>query len=132
MKNVEDQLRDLLERWRGRTFADLKAEAERELNGTAFESIRVDNGPRGFLIVCATGEHEISLIEKTFDLQYDPIPGEDWSTTTLFKMTLDTERGSGLSYQEMRGPRNERSAIILCATRPENIRILEAAFMLPP
>lgn len=132
MKSIEDQLRDLLERWRGRKFADLKAEAEMELNGTAFESIRVDKGSRGFLIVCATGEHEISLIEQTFSLQDDPLPGDDWNTTTLFKMALDTERGVGLSYQEMRGPRNERSAIILCATRPEKIRTLETAFTLPP
>lgn len=132
MKSVEEQLRDLLERWRGRTFADLKAEAEMELNGTAFESIKVDKGPRGFLIVCATGGHEISLIEKTFSLQDNPLPGDDWNTTTLFKMALDTERGVGLSYQEMRGPRNERRAIILCATRPEKIRVLETAFTLPP
>lgn len=132
MKSVEEQLKDLLQRWNGRTFADLKLEAEKALNGTAFESIRVDKGPRGFLIVCATGEHEISLIEKTFNLQNDPMPGDDWNTATLFKMALDTERGVGLNYQEMRGPRNDRIAIILCATRPEKIRILETVFTLPP
>jgi hypothetical protein len=132
VKSAEDQLRGLLERWRGRTFTDLKAEAERELNGTAFESIRVDNGPRGFLIICATGAHEISLIEETFTLQDYPVPGNDWNTTTLFKMALDTERGLGVSYQEMRDARNKRSALILCATRPEKIRILEIAFSLSP
>ncbi|MEY2520536.1 MAG: hypothetical protein QOF24_2295 [Verrucomicrobiota bacterium] len=129
--DMETQLRNLLDGWDRKTLSDLKAQADRELNGTALESLRVDNGPRGFVVICATGEHQISLIEKIFDFQ-DAGPHCDWNTTTLFRLTVDTERGDGLTYQELRDATNNRTAVILCATRPEKIRILETAFCLPP
>jgi hypothetical protein len=127
----ESPLRTLLNGWDHKTLADLKAEADKELNGTALESLRVNNGPRGFVVICATGEHQISLIEKIFDFQDDG-PHCDWNTTTLFRLTVDTERENGMSYQELREPMNNRTAVILCATRPEKIRILETIFSLAP
>ena len=77
MNDLETSLRKLLERCANKTLADLRLEAETELNGTVFESLRFQDGRRVFVAVCATGDHEIGLIEKALNLQYDSIPCDD-------------------------------------------------------
>ncbi|HEX4638988.1 MAG TPA: hypothetical protein VH170_05835 [Chthoniobacterales bacterium] len=135
MRNIEAELRELLsKRWRKITLSDFKAAAERELNGSAFESIRTDSRTgrkRIFLIVCATGAHEIGLIEKSLDLQPDPELWLSWEDQSLFDLAFHTEMGVGLSYQDQRDANGKRTAIIICATRPASIRLLEQLFLLP-
>ncbi len=129
MKSAEDQLRKLLDHhWRKKTLADLRKEAEREFNGTAFETIRADKGPRALLVICATGQHEIRLVEKALDLQADDEPWLNWESQTVFDLVLHTEMGVGISYQDQRDAKGNRCAIVICATRPENIQMLESLF----
>jgi len=116
---------------------DFRKESERELNGTSFESIRADNSEQGsrrlLLIVCATGKHEISLVEQALNLvpDFDEPPPASWESQTMFDLAFDTETGLGLSYQDQRDSAGKHTAIIICATRPEKVAMLEELFNLP-
>jgi hypothetical protein len=127
----------LRERWQKKSLEDFRRESERELNGTLFESIRAENAEQGsrrlLLVVCTTGEHQISLVEKALDLEPDFFdePPQSWETQSMFDLASDTEAGLGLSYQEQCNASGKRTAIILCATRPEKIAMLEKLFNLP-
>jgi len=130
MIEAGEMMRALRARWQGVTLAAFKEEASKELNGTAFDALRPAGGPRVILVVCATGEHEISLIEKAIKLDDSGEPW-DWKSVSLFEMIVKTEEGDGLSYQDLKGRDGKRAAVTLCATRPDKIKILEILFNFP-
>jgi hypothetical protein len=126
-----DQLMDLLKtQWGRKTLAQLRDEAVLEENGTLFESIRIDNGPRLMLLICVTNAEQIEIIERAFALS-DSKPPSDWETSTMQEMAVTTMKTDGLSYQDLRDAYGKRTAVSLCATHPDAMKILQTLFELP-
>ena len=134
MGDLEKLADDASKRWATRTLEAFRREAEKELNGTAYEAIRPStagkDGPRLFLVVCVTGKYELSLVETSFKFT-DEGACKDWDTYTLADMLLDTESQGGLSYQGLVRD-SKRVAVALCASRPDKVKILETLFQMPP
>jgi|GEM_PF-2222682 len=126
-----DQLTALLRaRWEDKTLAQMRDEALLEENGTVFESLRVDNGPRLMLIICVTEPEQIEIVERAVNLADDK-PPSDWETSTLQEMALTTVKAAGLSYEDLHDAYGKRIAVALCATSPDSLRILETLFEMP-
>jgi hypothetical protein len=131
MDSPADQLLALLkERWGPKTLADLRDEAVLEDNGTVFESLRVDNGPRLLLVVCVTNGEQIEIIERAISLGEDKPPA-NWDTSTLQEMVVTTIKAGGLTYEDLHDAYGKRIAVTLCATGPDSMKIVEALFKLP-
>ena len=118
-------------RWANKTLADLRSEAERELNGSVYESFRPANvetglGPRVGLVVCVTGEHELSRIAKIFNFVDDGARG-DWNNYSLASMWVESYRTDGMGYQDLYRD-GKLVAVALCASHPQTIATLENIF----
>jgi len=127
---VEEATNLLLGKWGSKTLAMLRAEAMREANGTAFDSVRVKDGQRLFLVLCATESKDISTLEQLFDFIGEDT-GQNWETFTLADMVVKTGFGTGLSYESMSVTKGRREAIVLCAANSEAVRLMERVFGFP-
>jgi hypothetical protein len=115
------------ERWATRTLSDLKAEASKEANGTAFESFRTGDGLRRMLVMCITNQEQISMVEKIFDFD-DTVPPSDWNSSTLLEFVARSQSQGGLGYEDIRDPAGNRTAIALCAGTPERLKSWKVFF----
>jgi hypothetical protein len=120
-------------RWFGKTLENLRQEAAKELNGTAYEAFRESDGgkdgPRIFLAVCVTGPHELALVEKTFDFA-DTGTAMDWETNTLADLLVETVTGEEMGYQDL-VINGKRLAVVLMAAGRNKVDVLEKIFCLP-
>jgi hypothetical protein len=130
MNNLAEFAAHLAKTWGTKTLAAFRNEASKELNGTAFESVRADEGQRLAIIICLTGEHQISLLEDSLHLGEQVAPA-DWSSLTLADMAMRTVLRDGLTCEDLRDENGERSAVVLSAADPDSVRILETLFNLP-
>ena len=134
MSDFDDLMRlagEVTSRWSHKTLADLRAEAEKEINGTVFESFRASNveqglSPRFGLVVCVTGEHELSRVEKIFNFVDDGASG-DWNAYSLASMWVDSYQTDGMGYQDLYRD-GKLVAVALCASHPQTIATLERVF----
>lgn len=113
--------------WGTKTLSHFREEALLEDNGIRFQSIREDKGQRFFLIVCVTSEEKISVLESLLNPIADG-PSPDWNTVTLSEIVRCTASGNGASFEDLRNDSGARVALVLCATAPEKIKILETIF----
>lgn len=116
--------------WGDKTLAEFRDEADREANGTVFESIRIAGGPRLVLIVCITDMDQIALVDGALGLVGDGMC-EDWSTLTLGDLFKRTSLGAGFSFEALRDEFGRRSALILSSTEPRSMQSMGALFELP-
>ena len=108
---------------------ELRQEALEAADGLAFRAMNTDAGIRTLLIVCTTDRAQIHTAEEALGLRAVAWPA-DWETYSAAEMVFKTEKGSGLGHQELRDA-NGRTALALCATRPESVRTLEKLCDLP-
>ena len=114
----------------GATFLEGLRQASLEAaDGLAFEAMNTEAGIRTLLVVCTTDPVQIRTIEQALGLTVVARPA-DWLTYSVAEMIFRAEKGSGLNHQEKREA-NARTALVLCATRPETVRALEALCDLP-
>jgi hypothetical protein len=110
-----------------KSLADLCAAAEKEMNGTAYETLRVANGPRVLLAVCVTGEYEMEKVKKAIPVvstaSVDPM-------ANLGRVVFDLKQVGGFGCFTM--PFKSGSALILISAEPSSMSILERVFNLPP
>lgn len=119
----------MMQRWGKKKLADLHAEALREANGTAFDTINA-NGTRAIVYICVTDQRQIEQLEHAITFRKDTTPC-DWQSRTLLDLFLATDSRGGLSYEDLHGNDGKRTAVTLCATRPFHIQLLEAIFEFP-
>lgn len=129
MNNLEEIAARLARTWGKSTLAEFRLEAEREANGTLFESLRVEGGRRLVIVLCMTDVDQIAEVERALDMVDGPT--EDWNTLTLSDVVMRTAVGPGLSFECLRDEYGRRSAVILTAADPRSIQILERVFSLP-
>ncbi len=116
-------------RW-GSTFLEgLRQESLDAADGLAFVAMNSDGGIRTLLIVCTTNRAQIQTVEQAFELNVITRL-VDWESYSAAEMIFKTEKRNGFGHQEMRDG-DERTALVLCATRPESVRTLEKLFDLP-
>jgi hypothetical protein len=130
MDNFEEIVHQLTKRWGGTTMAEFRDEAVLEDNGTLYDSVRVQDGPRIILMICVTNPEQIAIVEKAFKLD-EEMPVKDWTAHTLVEWIFHTVQGVGLSYEDLHDAYGKRTAVLLCATRPESVRVLETFFKMP-
>lgn len=113
-----------------KTLEVFRVEAERQAKGTLYESIRLDGGQRFMIVMCLTDVDQIARLEKAVDL-VDDGSTEDWNTLTLADVAMRTVRGVGFGFESLRDEYGRRSAVVLTATDPRSMRIVETIFNLP-
>ena len=114
----------------GATFLEgLRQESRDAADGLAFRAMNSGGGVRTLLIVCTTNGAQIQAIEEAVGLNVVARPA-DWNTYSVAEMIFKTEKGSGLSHQELCNA-NGRTSLVLCATRPESVRTIEELCDLP-
>jgi hypothetical protein len=128
--NVIEIAAHLAKTWGSKTLEDLRVEAEKEQTGIAFESMRAQVGQRFMIIICLTDVDQITLIEKALDLVDDGVE-EDWSTLTLAAIAMRTAKGVGFAFESQRDEYKRRSALVLAATEPQSVKLMETMFALP-
>lgn len=105
-----------------------------EMNGTVWQAFRPSNPrpgnqPRLGLILCITGEHELSRTGRLG-------PGgrlviDDWTGYSVARLWVESFDAGGLAYVEQVRS-GKRVALVICASNPAKIRQLERGFGLPP
>jgi len=129
--NLVDQMTDIIMKtWETKTLADFRKKALLETNGIVFESLRAENGPRFLLVICVTSPEQVAKLEQTLVIATDT-PPVDWSCATVGELLVRTAKGTGLSYEDLHDHEGKRTSIVLCATAPKSIAILEKIFNLP-
>ena len=114
----------------GATFLEALRQSSLEAaDGLTFVALNSDRGVRTLLVVCTTHRVQIQTLEQALGLGAVARP-TDWEIYSVAEMIFKTERGTGLGHREQRD-RDGRTALILCATRPESVRTLERLFDLP-
>ena len=108
-------------KWGGTSLETLDA-----ADGLAFRAMNSEAGIRTLLIACTINRAQIQTVEEALGLNLVVHPAE-WENYSVAEMIFKTEKGSGLSHQELRDG-NARTAIALCATRPEAVQALEKLF----
>jgi hypothetical protein len=108
----------------------IQKEAAAEANGTVYEAICVESGPRVLLVLCATSREQIKSIERVFALS-EKRGSCDWDNVTLSEIAMRTVTGEGLNYEDQCNKTGERTAILLCAASPKAMQVLETAFQIP-
>ncbi len=116
-------------RW-GSLFLEALRQASLDAgDGLAFEAMNSDRGVRTLLIVCTTNHAQVRSVAQALGLKLAARPA-DWERYSVAEMIFRTEKRGGLGHQEQRDG-NERTSLVLCATRPEAVRTLEKLFDLP-
>ena len=116
-------------KWGGTTLKILHEEALDAADGLAFRAMNSEAGIRTLLVVCTTNRAQIKTCEEALGLDVITRPA-DWENYSAAEMIFKTEKGAGLGHQERRDA-DERTALVLCATRPGSVRTLEALCDLP-
>ncbi len=116
-------------KWGGTSLEALRQETFDAVDGLAFRAMNSDGGIRALLIVCTTNRAQIQVIEEALQLNVVARPA-GWGTYSAAEMIFKTEKGSGLGHQELCDG-SGRTAIVLCAPRPEAVRTLEKLLDLP-
>lgn len=116
-------------KWGAIFLEDLRQAALEAADGLAFEAMNTEAGIRTLLVVCTTDPVQIRTIEQALGLTVVARPA-DWNTYSVAEMIFRTEKRTGLGHQERRDGAG-RTALVLCATRPEAVRTLERLCELP-
>ncbi len=116
-------------KWGSTCLEALRQEALEAVDGLAFEAMNSDDGIRTLLIVCTTGAVQIRAVKEAFPLKPITRP-VDWKGYSVAEMIFKTEKGSGIGHQEL-CDKDGGTSIVLCATRPASVRMLEKLFDLP-
>ena len=106
-----------------KSLADLLAAAEKELNGTAYETFRVANGPRMILIVCISGEYELAKIQKAIPATINA-PMVD-PAANLGRLFFNTKEAGGFACFTC--PAKAGKALVLISAEPRSMMNLELA-----
>ena len=130
MTNIQDITTQLADIWGAKTLSEFRNEAAKELNGTAFVSLRAGSSPRHVLAFCLTGEHEIAQVKKKFKLPKRA--AFNWKQTTLPKLAARAMFEGGFICDAEIGRDNRLTALVMMSTDPRTIAILEKAFNMPP
>jgi hypothetical protein len=128
--NLDEIAAHLTKTWGNKTLGEFRDEAEREDNGTVYESVRVPDGPRVMLILCLTDVDQIAIVERAFEFQDDGA-SEDWNEVKLGEVLRRTVLGMGVSFEALRDEYGRRAAMVICATEPSSIQKLNMLFNLP-
>ena len=119
-----------LAKWGNLFLAALHQESLAAADGLAFRALNSQAGVRTLLEVCTTDRAQIQAAEKTLSPGVMACP-VNWEKYNVAEMVFKTDTGSGLGHQERRHGSGGRTALVLCATRPEPVQTLERLFDLP-
>jgi hypothetical protein len=125
-----DELKTQLETMLGgQTLATFRAEAAKEMNGTAFRALRSSDGRRWLLIICITGARELGKFPFPADRS---TPFGDWASVALVEAVGKAARMGRLIYDFEINPPNSTTAAVLISADPCSTEKLAAIFNLPP
>lgn len=114
----------------GTTFLeDLRQETLDAADSLAFRAMNSEGGIRMLLAVCTTNLSQIQTIEEALELNV-VARSADWASYSVAEMIFKAEKASGLGHQERRDG-NVRTSLVLCATRPASVQMIEKLFDLP-
>ena len=116
-------------KWGSTSLEVLRLNASNAPDGLSFEAMNSDAGIRTVLVVCTTRPAQIQVAEEALALQVVARPVE-WRSYSVAELIFRTEKRGCLSHQELRDGSN-RTALVLCATRPEAVQMLERLCDLP-
>lgn len=129
LPNLAELAPILWAKWGNVFLETLRQEARDAEDGLAFRAVNNQAGVRTLLVVCTTDPAQIRTAEGTLSLGTVARP-VDWGQYSAAEIVLKTDKGRGLSHQEQRDG-NGRTALVLCATRPDSVQTLERVFDLP-
>lgn len=122
----------LQERWGSKTLGELHSQALLEKTGLMFDAVREAQGRRFLLAMCVTGSNEVAMLSKVFEFDFTG-PTENWENFTLLEMCMrNVAGGGGLCFEPYKDSDGVASALVLMATDPKSMAILEKVFTLPP
>jgi hypothetical protein len=131
MNNLVQFAKQLANAWGGKTLEELRVEAEGEVTGIKFESVRADGGQRFIIILCLTDLDQIAKLEAKLDLADDNEP-EDWNNVTLAELASRMVRNGGsLRFESLKDEFGRRSALALIAADPDSVSMVENLFNMP-
>lgn len=116
----------LAETWASRTLSDLESEARESHSGVTYSALRAGpgNGRRVVLVACVTDLNCIERLERTF--AFDPEgTSADFESARVFDVVLRTTMRSGFAFEDRRDADGKRVAILLVATSPDSMQIVE-------
>ena len=116
-------------KWGDISLEILRQESLEAADGFAFRAMNSEGGIRTLLVVCTVNHALIETIKEALQLGVVARPA-DWENYSVVQMVFKTEKGTGLSHQELRDE-NGRTSLVMCATRPGAVRTLEKLFDLP-
>ena len=127
-----EQCRKLfLAQWGGKTLEAFRQQAMKEFNGTAFEAIRANTGRRLAIVICATGEHEMSRLARQQSPPADCKP-VDWEATRVADVVIGALKSEAIVYLDQRTTENRLTAVMLISADPRSNTRLEQFFGLTP
>jgi hypothetical protein len=126
--NSIQELLDALQSWGGKTLADLRSDAEKELNGTAYTALKCGNR-RALLAVCVTGQSELQKIAGAFPAT--ETPNADWKKITLASLAIASIKNKGFIHEPIRSADKKLTALALIVTEPNLIEKFTQLMGLP-
>ncbi len=124
MEKLDNAIKLCIDQDGATTLSEFRKGALRNLNGTAYNSFSVD-AERLMLMLCVTSPDQIRLIEYALkNIDRNP-EFTDWDETTIAQTFINTAMGPGLTYQERRNKNGDITTLLLCATNPDLIGLLE-------
>lgn len=122
--NPLDSLNQAASLWCNKTLAQLRAEAEREKTGVAFDALRPTGGPRLMMVVCITGAQASRLLQHVTLVEEGPRAA--WSAISLFDFVSRSMHGRALAFEIERDESGMVGALAISAAGPDSISKLEA------
>ena len=116
-------------KWGKAALEALRQAALEAADGLAFEAMNSDAGVRTILVVCTTDPAQVQALAQALPPAASIRP-VDWENYSVAEIIFKTEKGIGISRQEHRDGSGE-TAVVVCATRPATIQILEECCDLP-
>ena len=103
-------------KWGNTSLEILRQESLEADDGFAFRALNSEGGIRTLLVGCTVNPAQIEIIEEALQLGVVARPA-GWENYSVVEMVFKTEKGTGLSHQELRDE-NGRTSLVMCAYPP--------------
>lgn len=125
MNNLEQAAKLIMNECGCKSISAFRKEALQELSGTAYISFGQEK--RLILMLCITSPDQLHFADNLLNIVPDS-ETIDWDSTTMAEIIIRTAMGKGFCYEEHRNKNGVRTSLLLCATSPESIALIEHTF----
>lgn len=130
LKSIDGMCDFIEQEWGHKTMADMRNEAAKNFNGTAFNAIRIKGRERALMVVCITGEHELNKVRHLYASSPAANP-LDWNVVTIAEAIMRSFNPGHIAVECEWDSSSNLSALMLIAADPFSSTKLAEAFCLP-